>query len=219
MLKKHKRLTKKELKKDPLVIFIAQAVDFLRNEWLKIVSTVLVVIIVITVSFFIVKGKRKGSINAYDVALTALRNDAPEALDLLKRVAKDYGGSRSAADALIHLGNEYYQNKDFDSSEKFFNQYIDRFSDDPIYTFTAYNGLGGIYEEKGEYGKAGEIYEKFISGFKLSVFLPLMYLKAGKAYFNTGDKEAARRNFIKITENYKDSKENQEATFFLDLMN
>ena len=219
MLRKHKRLTKKELKKDPLIIFTAQVVDFLQKEWLKIVSTVIVVILVVTGSFLIVHGKRIGSINAYDAALTALSNDAPEALDLLKTVVNDYGGSREAKDALIYLGNAYFQNQDYDSAKFFFQKYIKEFSDDPIFSFNAYNGLGGIYEEEGEFGKAGEIYEQFASRFEKSVFLPLMYLNAGKSYFHAGDKEAAKRNFLKITENYNDSKENQEAAFYLELLN
>ncbi len=218
MLRKHKRLTKKELKKDPLVIFIAQAVDFLRNEWLKIGSTILVVVLVISLAFFIVRGKRRSAINAFDVAFTALNNDAPEALDLLKRVVEDYGGSRISGEALIKLGNSYFLMKDYDSAEKYFKQYIDKFSDDPIYVFNAYNSLGGIYEDKGDYLKAAEIYENFINKFSNSIFLSKMFLNAGKAYFLTGDMNAAKRNFTNITNNYKDSIEKQEATYFLEIL-
>ena len=108
MLRKHKRLTKKELKKDPFVIFMAQAVDYLRKEWLKIGSTILAVVLVISISLIVVKGRRKSAMNAYDAALTAIANDAPEALDLLKRVVEEHGGSKRAGDALIKLGNSYF---------------------------------------------------------------------------------------------------------------
>lgn len=218
MLKKHKKLTRKEMKKDPLLIFTAQAYDFIRNEWIKIGSTVLTVVIVITLALVFVKGRRRDAINAYDVALTALNNDSPEALDLLKRVVDDYSGSSNAADALIKLGNSYYNKKDFDSSEKYFKKYIDTFSDNPIYVLNAYNGLGGIYEEKGEYRKAGEMYEQYIKKYSNSVFLSMMYLNAGKAYFFEGNKIAARRNFKKIAENYIDSREKQEALYYLELL-
>ena len=219
MLRKHKRLTKKELKKDPLVIITAQVVDVLRAEWLKISSTILVVIVVVGLAFLIVSGKKRGAINAYDAALTALSNNSPEALDLLKRVTEDYSGSRSSASALIQLGNSYFQIKDYDSSEKYFNQYIKKFSSDPVYTFNAYNGLAGIYEEKGEFLKAGEMYEQYITKNKLSSFLPMMHLNAGKAYHQGGNKEAAKQNFMTLIENYSDSREKQEAIFFLEIMN
>ena len=90
MLRKHKKLTKKELRKDPLLIFIAQAQDFLRAEWLKILSTIVVVVLVITGATFFIKGRDKSRINAYDAALTAVQNDAPEATDLLKTVVNKY---------------------------------------------------------------------------------------------------------------------------------
>ena len=69
MLRKHKKLTKKELKKDPLVIFIAQTLDYLRSEWMKIVGTIAVVVLVITIALLIVNGKKKSTINAYDAAI------------------------------------------------------------------------------------------------------------------------------------------------------
>ena len=219
MLRTHKKLTKKELKKDPLVIFAAQFVEILQAEWLKIVSIVSIVIIVITVAFIFVNGKKKRAINAYDAALTALNNNAPEALNLLEKVVENYSSSKNAPDALIKLGNSYFQLKDYDSSEKFFKEYIGKYSKDPVYAFNAYNGLGGIYEEKGDYSKAGEMYEQYISRFKNSAFLPIMYLNAGKSYYHAGDKEAARRNFLNILDNYQDSKEKQEAAFFLELLN
>jgi len=219
MLRKHKRLTKKELKKDPLVIFTAQAVDYLRKEWLKIGSTVLAVVLVISISLIVVKGRRKSAMNAYDAAMTAIANDAPEALDLLKRVVEDHEGSKRAGDALIKLGNSYFQLNDLDSAEKYYSQYINRFSNDPVYTFNAYNGLGGVYEEKGEYGKAGETYEKYIKKHKNSIFISNMCLNAGKAYYLSGDKDSARRNFLIITNDYKDSREKQEASYFLGLLN
>ncbi len=132
--------------------------------------------------------------------------------------AGHYGGSNEAADALIKLGNSYYSSKDFDIAEQYFKKYINKFSDNPIYVFNAYNSLGGIYEEKGDYYQAGETYEQFTKKFHNSVFLPLMYLNAGKAYFKNGEKNAARRNFEKIAENFKDSKEKQEAIYYLKLL-
>jgi len=77
MLRKHNRLTKKELKHDPLVLFAAQVVDFIQNEWLKIVSTVAIVLIVIFGTSFFIGSRDRAAINAYDAAINAMNNDAP----------------------------------------------------------------------------------------------------------------------------------------------
>ena len=144
---------------------------------------------------------------------------SPEAMDLLEQFVDKHGGSERAAEALILLANEYFRKNELDRAEKYYRRYIDKFSHDPVFTFNAYNGLGGVYEEKGDYKKAGEIYERYLKKYKDSTFTPMMLLNAGKAYYLAGDKDAARRNFEAITENFQDSREKQEAAFFLEMLN
>jgi TolA-binding protein len=219
MLKKPKRLTKKELKKDPFVLLSAQVVDFFRAEWIKIGSIVLAVVLVSLIAVLIVNGKKKSEINAYDAALTALQNNAPEAPDLLKRIIQNYGGSRSAADALIQLGNRYYIQKDLNNSEKYYKEYIEKYSGDQVYGFNAYNNLGSIYEEKGDFMKAAQTYEQFTQKYKNSVFDPIMYLNAGKAYLQAGDKVSAKKNLSIIAQSFRDSREKEEALYYLESLN
>lgn len=219
MLRKHKRLTKKELKKDPFVIFTAHALDYIRDEWIKIGGTILAVVLVITATTFIVKGRRRSEINAYDAALTALQNDAPEAMALLRAVVERHGGSQKAADTLLRLGNLYFQQKDYESSEKYYSQYIEKFSGDPLSDFNAFSGLGVVLEEKGEHTKAAKTYEQFINKYKDSPFNSMMCISAAKAYLLAGDKKSARRYFSKVAEEPQDSKEKQEALYYLGMLN
>jgi TolA-binding protein len=218
MLKKYKRITRKEMKKDPLVQFSAQAMDYLQGEWVKIASIAGVVILIVVTAVLIGQGRKKGEMNAYDAAMTAMQTNAPEATDLLKRVVTKYSGSMSASEALIYLGNRYYQQKDLANSEKCYSEYVKKYANDPVNGFNAYNNLGGVYEEKGDFKNAAQTYEKYNQKFSDSVFAPLMYLNAGKAYLNAKDKDAAKRNFEKLTENSKDSQEKQEALAYLELM-
>jgi tetratricopeptide (TPR) repeat protein len=218
MLRKHKKITKKELKKDPLVLFAAQVMDFIKAEWVKIASTILAVVLVVAISLFIVQGKKKGEMNAYDAAITALQNNAPEANDLLRKVVEKYGGTSSAAEALIQLGNRYFQQKDIKKSEECYTEFIKKYAKDPVSGFNAYNNLGSVYEEKGDFKAAARTYESFNEKFKSSVFGSIMYLNAGKAYLLAGDKDSARKNFVKITEHYRDSLEKQEAIYYLETL-
>ncbi|MBN1293041.1 MAG: tetratricopeptide repeat protein [Candidatus Latescibacteria bacterium] len=219
MLRKHKRLTKKELKKDPFVIFTAQVYEYLQNEWKKLGSIVLTVVVVISLGIFFAKSSKKSEINAYDAALTALQNDAPEAPDLLKAVVEKHGGSDKAGDALIRLGNLYYQQKDYDLSEKYFSQYVKKYSGDPLYDLNAYNGLGVVYEEKGEYKKAADTYKQYISKYKESPFDTMMWLNIAKAYWLAGEKQASKEYFTKIVDKPYDSSEKQEALYYLEMLN
>ena len=218
MLRTHKKITRKELKQDPLVIFIAQVVEYLQNEWIKLVSIIVSVIVIVALALFIVKGKSRSEINAYDIALRAYNSDAPEAVDLLKKFVDTYSGSKRAPEILIQLGNHFFAQKNYDSAEKYYLHYTEKFSDDPIYGFNAYTGLGGVYEEKGDYHNAGEIYEEFIEHYKNSPFITIMYLNAGKAYYLAGEKDAALRNFNIIITIYGDSEEIYDAIYYTELL-
>ncbi|MCE5250649.1 tetratricopeptide repeat protein [bacterium] len=218
MLRKHKKLTKKELKQDPLVIFTAQFLDYIQGEWMKIGGTILAVLLIIFVSMFIVKGKHASENKAYDAALIALQTNAPEAPDLLKTVVEKHGGSQSAAMALIQLGNMYFQKKDYDQAEKYFTRYIDKFSGDVLTDFNAYNGLGSVLEEKNEPAKAAAIYEKFISKHANSPFTSMMCINTAKAFWLAGNKEQAKTYFLKVVDNPYDSNEKQEAQYYLETL-
>ncbi|HDY88641.1 MAG TPA: tetratricopeptide repeat protein [bacterium] len=218
MLRSHKKLTKKEMKQDSLIIITAKTVEYIRNEWVKIGSIILGVIVIVSVSLFTVRGLERSEINAYDIAINAFINNEPEATELLTKYINSHGGSKRAAGILINLGNQYYARRDYDSAESYFKKYIKKFSKDPLYGFNAYNALGGIYEEKENYIEAGKIYEEFISKYDKSFFVPKMYLNAGNAYYLGGDKDSAIRNYNKIVNSYGDSKEKQEAIFYLEML-
>ncbi len=219
MLRKHKRLTRKELKQDPLVIFAAQTFDYLRTEWIKIVSCVVGVALVISVTYFVVQGKKKSEINAFDLALTALSSNAPEALDLMDTYVAKYSKSKNAPWMLLQLGNHYFAEKDYIMAEKYYLTFVDGSNNNQVFDFNAYNGLGAVYEETGDFIKAGEIYEKYASRYRNSAFTSMMYLNAGKAYVLAGRAEDALRNFNKIIQQYGDSTEKQEALFYSEMLN
>ncbi len=218
MLRTHKKITKKELKKDPFVLLTAQVIDFLKAEWVKIISTVIAVVLIISVSLLIVNGRKKGELNAYDAAFTALQNNAPEANDLLKKYSSKYSGSDGAAEALIQLGNRAFQQKDLANSEKYYSEFIKKHSKDPILGFNAYNNLGSVYEEKGDFKAAAKTYETYTQKFKDSPFAPVMLLNAGKAHLLAGEKDLARVTFQKINDSYRDSEEKVEALSYLEMM-
>ncbi len=218
MLRSHKKLTRKELKQDRLVIITAQAVDYLRKSWPKIVSTILGVVIVIALAFFIVRGRERSELNAYDAALKALQNGAPEAIDLLARYTDKYQGSERAAEATMRIANYYYANKDYVNAEKYYRLYLNKYSKDPIFGYNAYNGLGGILEENGKLAEAGKLYEEFIQKYSNTPFVSIMHLNAGKSYLAAGDTSSALRNFSKIVDNHADSPEKQEALFYIELL-
>ena len=219
MLRQHKHLTKRELKRDPVLIFTAQVTEFIEREWMKIAAITAVVVLIVGVSYLIVSGQRSGALNAYNTAINALDNDSPEALDLLDGFVDKYSWSSMAEEGLIRLGNELFQRGRYDDAAETYNAYIDKYNNNPIHVFNAFNGLGAILEQRGDFGEAAELYETYIRKFNNSAFIPSMYLNAGKAYYLSGNIDAAKRNLTVFTDKYADTAERTEAGYYLELVN
>lgn len=218
MLRAHKHLTKKEIKKDPFLIFVAEAVDFMEREWMKIGGILLGTFVVIVAAVLIVNGTRKSDLNAYDSAMTAFYTSAPESIDLMTRYVDKHSGSPNATKVALQLANYYFIQKNYETAEKYYRQSIGKVSGDAIFGFNAYNGLGAILEERGDFDQAAKNYESFVQAFGESAFTEAMRFKAGKAYFLAGNKESAERNFQTILDSAIDSELKQEARYYIELI-
>jgi TolA-binding protein len=215
MLRKHKHITTKELKKDPFVIFTAKVVDYLQDQWLKIISIVIIVGLIISAAFLFVGNRREARVDAYDAAVTAMNNNAPEAPDLLRKVVDNYGGSQYAAQSLLNLANINYQEGNFEDAESNYREYIKKYSGDMFYDFSAYNGLGAILEEQGNFAEAANIYNDYVTKYSQSPFSSLMKLYAGKAHIRGNNYDQARMFLEDVVNSSYDNKEKQKAMYYL----
>lgn len=218
MLKQHKKFTKKELKKDPLLIFAAEASDFIRAHGAKIAAIAGGVILVAAVAVLVSSVNRKNNIAAYDTAYAAAASNAPEAADLIRKVAFKSDGERSA-EMLLLLGSRYYESGDLANAEKCYARFIKKFGKDQVAAFTAYQNLGGIYEEKGDFKAAAETYLKYTRKFKDSSLESKMLLSAGKAFQRAGDMAAAKEYFQTVADGSGDSRDKQDALACLETIN
>jgi len=218
MLRAHKHLTKKELKQDPLLILIAQATDFLQREWIKIATVVGSVILVVVASLLIVGGTRRADQKSYDLALQAYANNAPESIDLMKQYAKKNSGSKRGLRVMLQLGNYYVIQKDYTTAEQYYLECTKKVGSDIIFGYNAFNGLGAVYEELGQFDKAGKAYADYLTTFAHSPFSDLMQFNAGKAYYLAGDTASAQKYFSTIVEKPEDSELKQEARYYLELL-
>ncbi|MFC1512145.1 hypothetical protein ACFL5H_03005 [Candidatus Latescibacterota bacterium] len=218
MLRAHKHLTKKEIKKDPFLIFIAQATEYIQREWIKIAGVALGVILVVSISLLYVRDSRRSEMNAYDRAINALYSNAPESIDLLTQFIERYRRSDRSTKILLQLGNYYISEKNYQAAEQHYRMCIDRGTDDQIFGYNVYSGLGAVYEVQGDFERAGETYEGFLEMFRRSAFNDVMNFNAGKAYFLSGNHDAARRNFTAVLDATEDSDMKQEARYYLELL-
>ena len=127
MLKPKKKITKKEIKRDPFletVDKIEYSIEKNKNTYINVV--IAVIVIFIAGNFFLKnqKDKENSAKSALGLALVAFDNgDYENAKFQFESILSDYDNSESANVANYYLGKIAFENKDFTNSML----YLDRF--------------------------------------------------------------------------------------------
>ena len=129
MLKPHKKITRKEIKRDPFL----ETVDRLEYNFEKNKKTYLNIALAIIagaviINFLLNKQSQKeyDSNSALGIALVAYENaDYENAKFQFETISSEFAGTSSANVANYYLGKISYDNGDFNISEKYLNKYLD----------------------------------------------------------------------------------------------
>jgi TolA-binding protein len=93
---------------------------------------------------------------------------------------------KQASVALLKLGEVQAEAKDFDASQKSFQQFLDRYSTDPL-AYRARFGIAWAMENRKQYDEARQAYEKVIASTNTDT--------AARAQFQIGETYLAQEKF------------------------
>lgn len=134
--------------------------------------------------------------------------DAPGLLE----IADEYGGTSAGNLAMFYAADALYRLGEYDRALQYFQQF------DKTEDFIGASALAAqatIYENRGEFGQAAELYIEAANQFESSLTSPRYLLDAGRAYEAAGDYQAARETYETIREDYPDSEEAQGISKFI----
>lgn len=168
MLRPKKKVTKKELKQDPVVSTYVKATSFY-YENKKYISYVLTTLVVIIIASVVYANNRRASnekaaaelgkvFQLYDDRMYQMAIDGvPERGMLgLKAIVENYSGP-SAELARFYLADSYYKLGKYDEAL----QHFEKFSGgDDLLQASALAGAAACYEVRGEHSKAAKLFEK-----------------------------------------------------------
>lgn len=215
MLKPRTRLTKKKLKEDKLVTAYFKAIDYYQLYQKYILGGVGALVILILLIVYISQTreanelKASGDLSAARAQLA--RMNYPAAIDSLQKIIVRYEGTRSAGDATFYLANTYFQRQEFDLAEKYYQDYLDSYSGDPIISYSAMAGVAACLEEKEEYKAAADMYEKAASKYDKVFSAAEGLMSAGRCYDAAGIKEKAKEMYQLVVEKYPNSGYKKDA--------
>ena len=224
MIGKKKKLSKKELQEDKLVTSFYKSQEFFEEHKQKIiivVSAIAVVILAITWYFnkitednILAAEKLSQIITSFEQGQFQKAIDGEPGTQLvgLKNIVENYGSTEQGEIAKIYLANSYYSLGDFDEALKYFNDYS---GDSKLHQSTAYAGIAGCYENKSNFEKAAEYYERAADTYDLQSQTANFLLNASINYIKLGNNNQAKTLLERIKSDYSTSSAAREVEKYL----
>ncbi|MDD3807131.1 MAG: tetratricopeptide repeat protein [Candidatus Marinimicrobia bacterium] len=164
MLKPRKKMTKKELKKDPFFERMDALVRFYHKHQQKIWTVILVVVVVAVGGSFInrsIAKKQSQAKSQLTIAQFYLRSGQEEfAIAIFSEVKDGLYGDKYAGDAAYYLGYINFENQNYEKAKENYHFFLESKGDDTLMKSSALASLGSIEELQGNYNIASEYYRK-----------------------------------------------------------
>lgn len=222
MLRPRKRISRREIKEDALVTAYFRVQKFLQTHSKKLNVVFAGVVLIVVVGLFMARSKKKAeSIAAGKLGIVEQFYYASQynrAIDELKQIVDTYSGTRAAGTAAFFLANSYFATADYENAEKYYEIYLDDYSDSKSFSASSLSGMAACLEYQGQYSEAARLYEKAGNKFHDSYTAPFYLNDAGRCYVIAGDKEKGREMYRAIMEQYSESSLTQEVAVLLETL-
>lgn len=163
MPKKKHRITRREMKEDPLVTFSLKAADFARRN-ARVLAVVGVVVVASAIIAVMMTRDRARAESEAEVLLAEAnkelwRGNAPEATTLYNELLDRYAGTKSGRRGLLFGGDALLESGKYDEAIGSYEKFLSRERKDELLRSSARRGIATALEDKGEFAKAAGVRE------------------------------------------------------------
>lgn len=215
LFKPVKRLSKRQIKEDKLLIRVAETWEWVRTNLQKVLAGAgAAVLLIVLASYIAGRGERQAgeAAEAFSKAqVAAMEGRMGEALIQGEEVSKQFSGTGAGAQALLLVANSYFEMGRVAEARAAFQRCMDEYNSDPIMVYAGWNGLAACLEQDGNLGEAIARYEGFAHKFPGSPFAPSVLKEAARCYRQMGNAEKERVTLQGIVEKYRPSPIASEA--------
>ena len=215
MAKPKKRVTRKELLKEPdeFITFTGKMIAFSRQYYIQIMYGAVAFLIII----FSIAGyryytgwKEKKAFTSLEQVMTAYnqalngKSDLTDVKNQFREVVDKYDGYAGGKMARIVFADICYQTNDLDTAISLYNEALADFEEDALLQNFIKNSLGYAYEAKQDYKNAMSYFNE-IAEAKTGVMKDVALFNLARLYTADGDKEKGIEAYKKILSDHADS--------------
>lgn len=219
-LSRKKRVTRKEIKKDLLVMWVEKLFFYFRHriEIFKIGGAIVGGVILIFIVSLLIFGhiKRSKESKILSCILDYYEKDADYAKVATKfeEFYKKNRGHKKAPLALFYQASCYFFIKDYKKARELWEEFIRRYSRH-LLANNAYHNIAKTYEEENSWEEAINTYKKALELYPRDSLAPYYHLAKANCYFRLKKYKLACKECKEIIHNYPDSEWVEDARYYL----
>jgi len=161
-LVKHQKITKRQMKEDPLVTAAFRATDLWERHGNRILVAGGAIALLGLLAFFMTqaraKAQEKASGDLFRASLAVNQSDYDAAVSMLKEIIDNQPGTDAARDAMLYLGDSYLGQKKPTDAAASYRKYVEKVGGNRERARVGYYALGTALEDAGQFGPAADAY-------------------------------------------------------------
>jgi tetratricopeptide (TPR) repeat protein len=222
MLKPRKRITKREIKEDPLVTYYFKVRKFFQTYSKQVNIGLTVVAGLVIISVLMVRSKRNAEFAAAGKLGVAVNyyfsNMYERSIDELTPIIQTYSGTKAAGNATFYLANVYFVLHDFENAKKYYEIYRKKYNDKSSFTSSSLAGIAACLESQEKFLEAAQYYEQAAKTNDVSYQAPFYLKDACRCFALGGNVEKGREICLLIIDKYPESNLVSDAKIYLEFL-
>ncbi len=157
------KITRKQMKKDPLVTFSLKAADFAKRNARTLGIAAVVIVVSVIVVVMMARDRAKAEAEAEVILAQAnrelWRGNATAAAEYYGELLDRYSGTKSGKRGLLFRGDALLESGAYDDAISDYERFLSKEKKDKLLRNSAKRGIATALEDKGEFAKAGQVHE------------------------------------------------------------
>ena len=161
-LVKHQKLTKRQIKEDPLVTAAFRGTQIWEQHGSRILLGVGAVALVALLVFFVsrtrAQSEERAGADLFRAQMSVGQNDYATAVQMLREIVDAAPGTRAARSAMLYLGDAYLGQGKPAEAVNWYRRALGKAGSDDVAKEAALHGLAAALEDRGDFAQAASTY-------------------------------------------------------------